>query len=161
MSLEEIYQEILLAHNEHPNHFEKMADATHQAYGNNPLCGDELTIYVHVEKDQVQRVSFQGEGCAICKASASLMTEALKNLPVNVAQDKAQLFIQVLTDEKLPVPQNLGEMEALLGVRKFPVRLKCATLAWHTFLKALHGCDQGSACERLDVCCGKGGSCCS
>ncbi|MDR2397036.1 MAG: SUF system NifU family Fe-S cluster assembly protein [Puniceicoccales bacterium] len=136
MNLQDIYQEILLAHNENPNHFESMSDATHQSYGNNPLCGDEITIFVKIENDIVKAVSFTGEGCAICKASSSLMTDTLCGLSLSDAVDKTQKFIQLLSDESIQVPNDLGELEALLGVRKFPARLKCATLAWHTFLKA-------------------------
>ncbi|MDR0647255.1 MAG: SUF system NifU family Fe-S cluster assembly protein [Puniceicoccales bacterium] len=137
MSLQDIYQEILLAHNENPNHFGSMLDATYQAYGNNPLCGDEITIFVKIENDVVKAVSFTGEGCAICKASSSLMTSTLCELSLPSATDKTQRFIQLLSDTSIQAPNDLGELEALLGVRKFPARLKCATLAWHTFLKAI------------------------
>ncbi|MDR1255302.1 MAG: SUF system NifU family Fe-S cluster assembly protein [Puniceicoccales bacterium] len=137
MSLQDIYQEILLAHNENPNHFEFMLDATHQAYGNNPLCGDEVTVFVKIENDVVKAVSFMGEGCAICKASSSLMTSTLCELSLPKAIDKTQQFIQLLSDTSTQIPDDLGELEALLGVRKFPARLKCATLAWHAFLKAI------------------------
>ncbi|MDR0755700.1 MAG: SUF system NifU family Fe-S cluster assembly protein [Puniceicoccales bacterium] len=137
MSLQDIYQEILLAHNRNPNHFESMPDATHQAYGSNPLCGDEVTIFVKIENEVVKAVSFTGEGCAICKASSSLMTDTLCGLSLSNAIGKTQQFIQLLSDTSTPIPNDLGELEALLGVRKFPARLKCATLAWHTFLKAM------------------------
>ena len=156
MSLEEIYQEVLLSHNEHPNNFETLSDATHQAYGHNPLCGDEISIFIIINEEKIEKISFQGEGCAICKASASLMTEALKGLSIEEARTKSQVFIQLLNDEKQPIPNDLGEMEALLGVRKFPARLKCATLAWHTFLNALEGkqacCHQHGSCSG-NCCC--------
>lgn len=150
MSLEEIYQEVLLSHNEHPNNFEVLFNATHQAYGHNPLCGDEISIYVVINEGKVDKISFQGEGCAICKASASLMTEALKGLSMDAAKAKTEAFIRLLNDEKQSIPTDLGELEALLGVRNFPARLKCATLAWHTFLNALEG---------KQACCHSHGSC--
>lgn len=137
MSEQDIYQEILLEHNVHPHHFEVMPNASHQAYGNNPLCGDELTIFVKLEEGKIKALSFKGEGCAICKASGSLMTSALEGLTLDMASHKAKDFIQLLSDHNPSVPNDLGELEALLGVRKFPARLKCATLAWHTFLKAI------------------------
>ena len=155
MSLEEIYQEVLLSHNEHPNNFEILSDATHQAHGHNPLCGDEISIFVLVNQEKIEKISFQGEGCAICKASASLMTESLKGLSIKAAKEKSQQFIQLLNDEKHPIPNDLGEIEALLGVRKFPARLKCATLAWHTFLSALEG---KQSCEHTCGSCS--GNCC-
>ena len=99
MSLEEIYQEVLLSHNEHPNNFEVLPDATHQAHGHNPLCGDEISIFVVINDGKIEKISFQGEGCAICKASASLMTEALKGLSVEEAQEKSQ---KDLSPSKVP-----------------------------------------------------------
>lgn len=138
MSLQEIYQEVLLAHNEHPNHFQVLEHASHQAYGTNPLCGDELTVYVRIKDNKIEAISFTGQGCAICKASASIMTEELLGKTVEAATQEAKDFIELLSDETRPTPENLGEREALLGVRKFPARLKCATLAWHTFLKTLN-----------------------
>lgn len=152
MSLQEIYQEVLLAHNEHPNNFFKLENPSHQSHGNNPLCGDEISVFLSIKDNKIEAISFTGEGCAICKASASLMTEALKGILISDAEKKAKNFIELLSNDQLPVPSDLGEMEALLGVRKFPARLKCATLAWHTFLKALHNtdchCDKSSTCQK-------------
>lgn len=156
MSLQEIYQEVLLAHNEHPNHFCALEDANRQAEGKNPLCGDEVTVYVRIKDGKVDAVTFTGQGCAICKASASIMTETLTGKTVEEARKEAEVFIALLSDETLPLPDNLGEREALLGVRKFPARLKCATLAWHTFLKALTGQAQEgklSATHCVSGCC--------
>lgn len=153
MSLQEIYQEVLLAHNENPNNFFKIEDPSHQSHGNNPLCGDEISIFLKIKDNKIEAISFTGEGCAICKASASLMTVALEGIPVSEAEAKAKNFIELLSNEQIPIPADLGEMEALLGVRKFPARLKCATLAWHTFLKALNntGCQEAKSC-----CCHEG-----
>ena len=157
MSLQEIYQEVLLAHNEHPNNFFEMPDATSKAYGHNPLCGDEISVFLDLEGNQLKQISFTGQSCAICKSSASLMTEYLKGKAVDVAKRDALAFIELLNDPEKIVPENLGEMEALLGVRKFPARLKCATLAWHTFLKALERPSEGNtatdACSCNHNCC--------
>ena len=141
MSLQEIYQEVLLAHNENPNNFFKLENPSNQSHGNNPLCGDEISVFLNIKDDKIDEISFTGEGCAICKASASLMTIALKGLSIAKAAKKAEAFIELLSNDQIPIPKDLGEMEALLGVRKFPARLKCATLAWHTFLKALNNTD--------------------
>ena len=141
MRLQEIYQEVLLAHNENPNNFFKLENPSNQSHGNNPLCGDEISVFLNIKDDKIDEISFTGEGCAICKASASLMTIALKGLSTTEAAKKAEAFIELLSNDQIPIPADLGEMEALLGVRKFPARLKCATLAWHTFLKALNNTD--------------------
>ena len=133
----EIYKEILLEHNEHPHHFEVIKEATHKALGSNPICGDEIEVFAEVEDAKIKQLSFIGESCAICKASASLMTDTLMGLPVSEALEKAKNFIKILSDEKTPIPENLGDLQALLGVRQFPARLKCATLAWHALIKAL------------------------
>ena len=155
MSLQEIYQEVLLAHNENPNNFFKLENPSNQAHGNNPLCGDEISIFLNIKENKIEEISFTGEGCAICKASASLMTIALKGMSTTDAEKKANAFIELLSNDKIPIPSDLGEMEALLGVRKFPARLKCATLAWHTFLKALHNTD----CNCAKSCCCHEGHC--
>ena len=157
MSLQDIYQEVLLAHNEHPNNFKALEKPSYRACGNNPLCGDQLSVFVNVEEDIVKNVTFTGEGCAICKASASLMTLRLESRKLEDAINEAKHFIKVLSDEKETIPQDLGELEALLGVRKFPARLKCATLAWHTFLKAFENKGDNSHCNSG---CHKG-NCCS
>ena len=152
MSLQEIYQEVLLAHNEHPNNFFEMPDAASKAHGHNPLCGDEISVFLDLEGNQLKQISFTGQSCAICKSSASLMTEYLKGKTADVAKKEALAFIELLNDPEKAVPENLGEMEALLGVRKFPARLKCATLAWHTFLKALEHPDSGNIASESCSC---------
>lgn len=157
MSLQEIYQEVLLAHNEHPNNFFELPNASSKAHGHNPLCGDEISIFLELDGNTLKQISFTGQGCAICKSSASLMTEYLKGKSVDVAKKDALAFIELLNDPEKNVPENLGELEALLGVRKFPARLKCATLAWHTFLKALDNPEDGNAsstsCACHNCCC--------
>lgn len=153
MSLQEIYQEVLLAHNENPNNFFKLENPSHQSHGNNPLCGDEISVFLKIKDNRIEAISFTGEGCAICKASASLMTAALEGMQESEAEKKAKNFIELLSNNQIPIPENLGEMEALLGVRKFPARLKCATLAWHTFLKALNNTESQESKPR---CCHEG-----
>lgn len=157
MSLQEIYQEVLLAHNEHPNNFFELPNASSKAHGHNPLCGDEISVFLELDGNTLKQISFTGQGCAICKSSASLMTEYLKGKSADVAKKDALAFIELLNDPEKTVPENLGEMEALLGVRKFPARLKCATLAWHTFLKALDNSEDGNAsstsCACHNCCC--------
>lgn len=151
----EIYRETLLAHNERPNHFYALQHPTHRSDGRNPLCGDEVTAYLQVENNIVKDVSFTGQGCAVCKASASLMTSRLPGKSVSEAEADAKSVLAWLKDASAEPPSDLGELEALTGVRKFPMRLKCATLAWHAFLKALNqpsnsDAGKGNACG----CCG-------
>ena len=151
----EMYREVLLAHNEQPHHFYPLSQPTHTAYGHNPLCGDEITVYVRTEENRVKGLPFTEQTCAVCKASASLMTVRLEGQNIADAEKDAQAVLEWLNNATAEAPKDLGELEALLGVRKFPMRIKCATLAWHAFLKALNqptGSDEakGSACG----CCG-------
>ncbi len=143
--MEELYQEIILEHNKRPRHFGPLPDATHTAAGRNPMCGDELSVSVRLEGDRIVEVRFQGQGCAISKASASLMTEALSGLPVARAQALADRVLHALQPHgpDLTMSED-GELAALLGVRRFPARVKCATLAWHAFFCALQGGTQTS-----------------
>ena len=154
MSLQDIYQEVLLAHNENPNNFRVLDNPSHSAHGSNPLCGDELNVYVNVHEGIVKELAFSGQGCAICKASASLMTQSLEGKTTEQAIKEAKDFIALLNDKNQTAPKNLGEREALLGVRKFPARLKCATLAWHTFLKAMHANANCQCNSNNKNCCG-------
>lgn len=165
----EMYQETLLAHNEQPHHFYALPHPAYQAQGKNPLCGDEVTVYVQIENDILQTISFTGQGCAICKASASLMTARLEGKTTAHAKEEAEQILQWLTDASTPSPSDLGELEALQGVRKFLMRIKCATLAWHTFLKACNtSASSTCACQKNSAhSCGcsnhahKKGGCCS
>ena len=158
MSLQEIYQEVLLAHNEHPNNFFEMPNAASSAHGHNPLCGDEISVFLDLDGNRLKQISFTGQSCAICKSSASLMTEYLKGKTAEVAKKDALAFIELLNHPEQAVSGDLGELEALLGVRKFPARLKCATLAWHTFLKALEHPNDGSSASESCSC--KHNCCC-
>jgi len=133
--LRELYQEVIFDHNRRPRNFLALESATHQADGHNPLCGDQLTVYARVVDDVVQEVSFIGHGCAISTASASLMTEAVKGMSVD---EVGRLFndMHAMLTESHP-DRDLGKLEVLSGVREFPARVKCATLAWHTLHNAI------------------------
>ncbi|AEC19783.1 [Fe-S] cluster formation/repair protein [Pusillimonas sp. T7-7] len=134
--LRELYQEVIFDHNRHPRNFHAMDDASHRADGHNPLCGDQLTVYARVNGDLVEEVSFVGHGCAISTASASLMTEAVKGKSVAEVEALFQDMHAMLT-EKHPEARDFGKLEVLSGVREFPARVKCATLAWHTLHNAI------------------------
>lgn len=134
--LRELYQEVIFDHNRHPRNFHAMDDASHRADGHNPLCGDQLTVYARVNGDLVEEVSFVGHGCAISTASASLMTEAVKGKSISEVEALFQDMHAMLT-EKHPEARDFGKLEVLSGVREFPARVKCATLAWHTLHNAI------------------------
>lgn len=134
--LRELYQEVIFDHNRRPRNFRTMDDANRMADGHNPLCGDLLTVFVKVNGDHVEDVSFVGQGCAISTASASLMTEAVKGQPL---ADIESLFqdVHLMLTESHPENRDFGKLEVLSGVREFPARVKCASLAWHTLHNAI------------------------
>jgi len=134
--LRELYQQLILDHNRSPKNFRALADPSGHADGHNPLCGDRVTVYVRLDGDLVADVSFLGEGCAISKASASLMTQALKGKTLAQAQDLLAKFVAMLTTDA-PPDEALGKLAVFKGVCEFPMRVKCATLAWHTLEAAL------------------------
>jgi nitrogen fixation NifU-like protein len=136
--LSDLYQEVILDHNRRPRNFHALADASHTAEGYNPLCGDRLTLYVRVADGVVADVAFEGAGCAISKASASLMTDAVKGRTVAEAEALFARFHRMVTTPPEQPVEDMGKLSALAGVREFPVRVKCASLAWHT-LKAAFG----------------------
>ncbi|MBP6603323.1 MAG: SUF system NifU family Fe-S cluster assembly protein [Verrucomicrobiales bacterium] len=138
-NLEDLYQEIILSHNKRPRNEGELTPHSHEAEGYNPLCGDRLKIFVQQTGPTVEAVQFTGEGCAISRASASIMTVAIKGLSGAALDAKIEEVVELLTtkDEPDVDPFELGELAALLGVRKFPARVKCATLAWHTLAAAL------------------------
>ncbi len=139
--LTELYQEIILDHNKRPRNYHSLENATHSAQGYNPLCGDEITVSLRLNGEMIEDISFEGEGCAISKASASLMTALLKGKTLQKAKDDYLIVRQMLTStDDLNTPlEEIGDIAALSGVRRFPVRIKCATLAWHTMEAALEG----------------------
>jgi nitrogen fixation NifU-like protein len=138
-ALRELYQEVILDHSRHPRNFRKPENADHSAEGFNPLCGDRVTLYVQMDGDVVKDLAFQGSGCAISTASASMLTETLKGKTRSQAEALFNKFHQLVTGDPLnrPLPADLGKLEVFAGVREFPMRVKCATLAWHTLNAAL------------------------
>jgi nitrogen fixation NifU-like protein len=149
MSTEALYQELILEHNRKPRNFREMADATQRIEGRNPLCGDALTLWVKMNGDEIADVSFKGQGCAISKASASLMTAAVKGKSREEAEALFARFHRLVMGE-LPATEqaDLGSLRALGGVSKFPLRVKCASLAWHALHSALEGAEKEVSTER-------------
>ena len=135
--LTDLYQEVILDHNRRPRNFRTIDEATRKQEGYNPLCGDRLTLYVKLDGDRISDVAFQGTGCAISKASASLMTEALKGKTVTEARALFERFHDMITSSTDVAPADLGKLSVLSGVREFPTRIKCASLAWHTLKAAV------------------------
>jgi len=134
--LNELYQEVILDHNRNPRNFRALPDANRKAEGDNPLCGDHFTVFLKLDKDKIVDIAFQGAGCAISKASASLMTELIKGKTVAEAQKYFTDFQQMLATGRAD-EDALGSLCALGGVHKFPMRVKCAILSWHAILAAL------------------------
>jgi len=139
--LQTLYQEVILDHNKNPRNFRIMTDATSVVDGYNPLCGDHYTIYLKIAGDEVKEISFQGSGCAISKASASLMSTVLKGKTKAEAENLFEQFHRLVTGELRTVSnsEELGRLRAFEGVSEFPARVKCAILAWHTVHSALQG----------------------
>ena len=135
--LSDLYQEVILDHNKRPRNFRTLDTANHVAEGFNPLCGDRMHLYLRVEDDVVAEVGFQGSGCAISKASASLMTDSIKGRPVSEIRDLFSRFHTMITTPPDQTVEDMGKLSVLAGVREFPVRVKCASLAWHTLKAAL------------------------
>jgi nitrogen fixation protein NifU and related proteins len=145
--LRDLYQEVILDHNRRPRNFGPLPEANRQAEGYNPLCGDKVTVFLDVEDGRIAGVSFQGSGCAISTASASLMTEALAGRTVAEARELFQDFHDLVTTGTGEGSPELGKLTVFGGVREFPMRVKCATLAWHTLLAALEAKDQPVSTE--------------
>lgn len=139
--LNDLYQEVILDHNKNPRNFREIETATNTADGNNPLCGDALRVYVEMENDKVKDVSFKGSGCAISKASASMMTQTVKGKTKEEAEVLFDEFHKMVTGELDAETQetSLGKLKIFAGVLEFPARVKCASLSWHTLHAALSG----------------------
>ena len=137
-SLEALYQETILEHNRRPRNFHEIEHATGHVEGRNPLCGDQISVWVRMDGDRVADVSFRGQGCAISKASASLMTGAIKGKTREEAQALFDKFHAMVTGKE-PADASLGSLRALGGVSKYPIRVKCASLAWHAMKAAMQG----------------------
>jgi nitrogen fixation NifU-like protein len=141
--LRELYQEVILDHSKRPRHFREMPEADHHADGHNPLCGDRITVYMKLEGDVIEDVSFQGAGCSISTASASMMTDALRGKTVAEANRLFERFHDLVTSDPSHAADNaapeLGKLGVFSGVCEFPMRVKCASLSWHTMKAALEG----------------------
>ncbi len=142
----DLYQQMILDHNQNPRHFHVMDDATHKADGHNPLCGDQITLYLHVKDDLIKDVSFEGSGCAISKASSSLLTTVM------IGKTKTEALAIFDEYQKLVTtgegnPDVLGKLAVMSGVHKFPARVKCAILSWHTLKNALEDNDEVTVTE--------------
>jgi len=134
--LQDLYQEVILDHNKRPRNFRAIEDA-YKAEGYNPLCGDRVTVYLRIENGRVADVSFQGSGCAISKASASLMTDSIKGKTLEEVEQLFERFHRMITSAPDGPVDDLGKLSVLAGVRQFPVRVKCASLPWHTLRSAV------------------------
>ena len=138
--LRDLYQEVILEHSKQPRNYRELGDANHKAEGYNPLCGDHFTVYLKMDGEKIQDVSFQGSGCAISKASASMMTQSVKGKTLAEAEKIFERFHKLVTGAGHNGDQEeLGKLAVFSGVSEFPVRVKCATLAWHTLHAALEG----------------------
>jgi nitrogen fixation NifU-like protein len=139
-NLRELYQNVILEHNRSPRNFRVLEDASARAEGHNPLCGDQVTVWIKMEGDVIGDVSFRGAGCAISRASASLMTAAVKGKTRSEAEELFQRFHRLVTGTSGPgESETLGKLAVFSGVSEFPVRVKCASLSWHTLKAALEG----------------------
>ena len=139
MDLKELYRDVILDHNKRPRNFGRLEPPAHAARGHNPLCGDQLTVYALLDGEQLRDLRFEGAGCAISVASASLMTEAVKGKSRAEVARLYGIVHDLLTRSDAPAPAELGKLAALSGVREFPARVKCASLCWHTLNAALAG----------------------
>jgi nitrogen fixation NifU-like protein len=139
--LRELYQELILEHCKRPRHFHPLAGATCKIEGDNPLCGDKLTLYLDLDDERVREISFQGSGCAICTASASMMTEIVQGKTRAEAEALFERFHHLVTGKSpaTVTDPELGDLAVFAGVAEFPMRVKCATLAWHALRAALRG----------------------
>jgi len=138
--LDDLYQEVILDHQRNPRNYARLPTANRQAEGANPLCGDQVTVYLDVKDGIIRNISFEGEGCAIAKASASMMTSVIKGKSLAEASDTFKRFHQMITDGQDPCfdLEAMGKLAVFSGVNAFPVRVKCASLAWHTLNAAMH-----------------------
>ena len=154
----QLYQEVILDHNRKPRNFGKLADASHQAEGLNPLCGDHIWVYLRLKDTQVEGIGFEGQSCAICKASASMMTHAVKGRSVADAESLPQEFREMTLGRLDPESgeHHLGRLKVFAGVRDLPTRVKCAILPWHTLHAALNSLAQASTEGEADPVPGSG-----
>src|ERR1700710_3641 len=137
MEINDLYRDVILDHNRHPRNFGALEPADASVEGFNPMCGDHLTLRLRLADDTISEIRFEGQGCAISTASASMMTEAVKGKTRQQALALFQRVHALLTDEAATVDEDLGKLAALSGVREYPARVKCASLCWHTLTSAL------------------------
>ncbi|HEX7958780.1 MAG TPA: SUF system NifU family Fe-S cluster assembly protein, partial [Terriglobales bacterium] len=137
--LRELYQDVILEHSKSPRNYRELQGANHKAEGYNPLCGDHFTLYLNMDGDVIRDITFQGSGCAISKASASMMTQSLKGKTKEEAEKLFEHFHSLVTGRANGNQADLGKLAVFSGVSEFPVRVKCATLAWHALHAALEG----------------------
>lgn len=145
--LRELYQEVILEHSKKPRNFRALEAANHKAEGFNPLCGDHFTVYLDVKDGAIHDIGFQGSGCAISKASASMMTQTLKGKTAVEAEKIFTRFHDLVTGNGSASEEELGKLAVFAGVSEFPLRVKCATLAWHALRAALNGEEQAVSTE--------------
>jgi len=147
--IRELYQQLIIDHGRKPRNFGVLEQPTIVKIGHNPLCGDELTLYLHIDNGVIQEVKFEGRGCAISMASASLMTQAVKGMTIEAAQDLFERFYQVVKEHnhEPELINSLGKLSVLRGVAEYPARVKCATLAWHTLQAGLQGSSEAVTTE--------------
>jgi nitrogen fixation NifU-like protein len=147
--MRDLYQEVILDHNKRPRNFGKLETANQHSEGYNPLCGDRVTVYIALKDDTIEDVSFEGSGCAICMASCSVMTESLKGMKLSEFEDLFERFHDMVTGppDEVAETEGLGKLAVFHGIREFPVRVKCATLAWHTLRAAIKGSDNSVSTE--------------
>ena len=156
MDLKELYQDIILEHGKSPRNFGKCEKYTHQAKGHNPLCGDKVQVYLKLDNDKkVENLTFEGSGCAISMASTSIMTELVKGKSFTEAKDIMSAFLNMIKNNSELQSKNLNEEQkiklmSLSGVKQFPMRVKCATLSWHTLVSALEGKKKEVNTEQID-----------
>mgnify|MGYP005818946695 CR=1 FL=1 len=141
----DLYQEVVVEHKRAPRHFGTLAQPTHRARGTNPLCGDDVAVQLQIEGDAIRDIRFSGHGCAICIASASMMTEAVHGARVGEARDLQRHFRAVLTGQQDPEGAHLGKLISLAAVRRYPSRIKCALLGWHALAHALDAPNDAAA----------------
>ncbi|MBZ5504351.1 MAG: SUF system NifU family Fe-S cluster assembly protein [Acidobacteriia bacterium] len=145
--LRELYQEVILEHSKKPRNYRVLETANHKAEGFNPLCGDHFTVYLDVKDGAISDIGFQGSGCAISKASASMMTQTLKGKTTGEAEGIFSKFHDLVTGQAAGSGEDLGKLAVFAGVSEFPLRVKCATLAWHALRAALYGEEQAISTE--------------
>ena len=145
--LRDLYQEVILEHSKAPRNYRELPAANHKAEGYNPLCGDHFTLFLDMEGDTIRDIGFQGSGCAISKASASMMTQSVKGKSKQDAEKLFSEFHKLVTGQSNGNHADVGKLAAFSGVSEFPVRVKCATLAWHTLHAALEGKQESVSTE--------------